>query len=604
MSDPLLTAALTTGVSTIVNKGLSFIPEAARKISEKIGEGKIVNKEAYGNYLKRLIQKHGYVKTLLYKNEPKNIEDFFVIPTIREGNLVFSAKELIDSIDSRPSCLLMEGSGGLGKSTVLRYFLIQIAKKGEYIPVYVELRKLNDAERGFPALIKHSLDLFNDRVFVDDDSYQKALSTGNMLFLLDGFDEIMDEKREGSLRDINEFMDLHYGNKFILTCRDGIPPELFQRFSLIKLCPLGKDQIEKFIKRAPFDSESAKKKFLRLLNVRLMSEYSDFVSNPLLLSMMLITYEQEGEIPQRNGCSFFEKAFDALYNRHDFVKDGFKRVFHSKMPREQFEEIFSRFCLKSYARELFEFGEADIRKLLREVSRNLQISIDIDAYIKDLVESVCMLIIDDGKYSFSHRSFQEYFAARAIEPEDDTTQCLVCADLLDKLKHRIDTDDMFPMLKSLSGVRYEKNVITPILKEFNIEKITLKELIKLFLDQNVIAVAKIEYPDQHKTLYIHSTRISARWVLLLQETTIYENVNLGAPDGVLHGLRDAITTLPNSYVIHNGSFEGREYEVKRLTYDSSKLIEDVFIRSRLYGALEEIASSDTTQSNTSFSDLL
>ncbi len=56
----------------------------------------------------------------------------------------------------------------------------------------------------------------------------------------------------------------------------------------------------------------------------------DYFENPLLLSIMLITYQDSALIPVQLH-NFYSSAFDALFFRHDATKAGFRRPTKTEM---------------------------------------------------------------------------------------------------------------------------------------------------------------------------------------------------------------------------------------------------------------------------------
>lgn len=141
-------------------------------------------------------------------------------------------------------------------------------------------------------------------------------------------------------------------------------------------------------------------------------KHRSFAENPLLLSMMFLTFMQNNSIPNHL-VEFYEKAFQALYNHHDSRDKGiYKREFScNELDETGFKRIFSRFCFQSYFKETYEFTEKELTNYLEDSIKKLGYTVDAVNYLKDLHDVVCLIIREGNSYRFAHRSFQTYFAA-------------------------------------------------------------------------------------------------------------------------------------------------------------------------------------------------
>lgn len=79
--------------------------------------------------------------------------------------------------------------------------------------------------------------------------------------------------------------------------------------------PLSKKQALSLVNKIEFD-ESAKRAFYTELSRTLYDKYTSFASNPLLLTIMLLTFSNHASIPE-NLNEFYEEAFTTLFNMHD-----------------------------------------------------------------------------------------------------------------------------------------------------------------------------------------------------------------------------------------------------------------------------------------------
>ena len=70
-------------------------------------------------------------------------------------------------------------------------------------------------------------------------------------------------------------------------------------------------------------------------------KHESFASNPLLLNIMLLTYDNYADIPEKLHL-FYSNAFETLYIKHDATKGGYKREFKTKLSSDDFKRVFVR----------------------------------------------------------------------------------------------------------------------------------------------------------------------------------------------------------------------------------------------------------------------
>lgn len=418
---------------------------------------------AFRGYLKNSYAKYSKIKTLLYRTEPKYIYDFFEIPYLEKEHSKYIKAKDIDNILDISNYVIIQGTGGIGKSTLMKHLFINELEKKDLIPVFLELKDINDLEADYEIsdIILEKLDNLGSQL--QKKYLQYALKSGCFLFLLDGYDEIVSHKRDYFFRRFETFCDKYSKNYFIISSRPYSEFIEFQRFTVIKTCPLNKEQAMSLVGKLEFDKD-IKQRFVNALDLELYEKHKSFASNPLLLNIMLLTYDNYAEIPEKLHL-FYANAFETLYSKHDATKAGYRRELKSKLSYDSFKKIFSYFCFISYVQAKVEFSSDDLRTILKKVSIN-KVTFEIDNYIYDLVNSLCVLYKEGLNYKFAHRSFQEYFTALFLKELPDESMKQMGIQLIHKDIFKVTNDNVFDMLFDMAEERVEQNVFLPILQEF------------------------------------------------------------------------------------------------------------------------------------------
>lgn len=298
---------------------------------------------------------------------------------------------------------------------------------------------------------------------LNKDYLNYALKSGCFLFLFDGYDEIVSEKKDIFFKELDAFCDKYSENYYIISSRPYTEFIEFQRFTVLSTLALSKDQAIELIEKIEYD-ESIKRRFLKRLENELYDKHTSFASNPLLLNIMLITFDNYAEIPEKLHL-FYENAFEALYSKHDATKAGYKRDLKSKLTYDSLKKVFSYFCFISYAQGKLEFTSDEMKEILNKIDIK-KISFDKDDLIFDLTSAVCVLYREGIDYRFVHRSFQEYFTAVFLKELPDESLKKIAVDLIKKDAFRLSNDGVFKMLRDMAEERFEQNVLLPILEEY------------------------------------------------------------------------------------------------------------------------------------------
>lgn len=406
----------------------------------------------YRSYLSTLFEKYSKAKSFLLRGEAVPLHDFYVPLDLAAKKTRICAPGITDVL-KLASNMIVIGSAGCGKSMLVRYLLLDALLTKTRVPVFVELRQFNLFEGDLMQLIAKNLAAYK---FTMDDSYiRKAIEVGHFVVFLDGYDEVAHDRRQAVRTLIREFVKLYDRNAVILTSRPDPELEGWNSFLLSQVSPLSLPQARALVEKLPFD-DILKERFLVDLQMDLFHKHESFLSNPLLLSIMLLSYGQSASIPNKLSV-FYNQAYEALFERHDVLKDGFKRRLLTPLDIQDFSRLFAAFCIQTYDKRKIEFSHTEALECI-EASQNITgLLCEKEAYLQDLIQAVCLLVQDGLQIVFAHRSFQEYFAARFISHATPEVQ----KQLIHKYTLNILRDGVLTMLHEMRPDVVERHYIIP-----------------------------------------------------------------------------------------------------------------------------------------------
>ena len=440
----------------------------------------------YLSYLSAIKEEYEATRTLLYKDVPVPFYSFYVCNRIRRTSYIARMRKqgqvireddrsvVIEDCSAKyitalSKYIILKGTGGLGKSMMMRHLLLDAVRnyegKESMVPVFVALKDYSTWNGEFEQYVFESISRFSDAVSIE--VFKKDLKAGRYLLLFDGLDEIPTAYACQFEREIAGFLSRYKNNMYIISSRpisDFLP---YNHFEVMQLEPLTKDQALTLIEKLDFrpDKPEIKAKFRSEVNSKLFISHYEFTSNPLLLTIMLMTFERFGTIPTKMH-KFYSEAYQVLSETHDASKGAYQRVFKTGLDSDRMETYFSEFCARTYMAEQFEVSDdaaKDVFNRLTELKKKKDTTTQFSKFMGDVCDNLCLMYHENGKYHFMHRSFQEYFSALFFSRQMDDT-LLPIAQSFEKKKGRHGTDLTFGMLYDMITEKIEKKVFIPTLE--------------------------------------------------------------------------------------------------------------------------------------------
>ncbi|EFH3250472.1 NACHT domain-containing protein, partial [Escherichia coli] len=413
------------------------------------------------------------------------------------------------------------GIAGQGKSTILRKLFIEQVFHGDKIPFFIELRKVGDD--GIRSYLERLLKNLSLRP--TDVETEELFKSNKIILMLDGFDEISSEKKNGILNEITQ-LNLTYSLQVITTSRPGTticsePSIVNYKVELLK-----ESDILSIIERLNTNNNVIDKEQLSKIKetIRKNKNLVSVMTSPILVTLFHVCYPYMDIIP-KNTVEFYSNLFMTLYLRHDKVKN-FDREKSSSLSHNEAYECFCALCFYSIYKNSYDFTE---RSLIDYTKTAMQVKgkkegCEPASLAMDFVNVTC-LIQKDGydKYIFIHKSIQEYHAAEFIKNISSEKKGkfynLICEDIKN---NNLKYSNSVAFLAEIDEIDCARHLIMPLCEHSGVsdwaklDQLGYKELFRNFFSD---CYANLEYDgNSFKMLsFSHSTYFNNWLIMFLNE---------------------------------------------------------------------------------------
>lgn len=448
------------------SKIIEKIADAAIRVGSRVFDrAKVGLQVGFTSYLEKSYKRCRYYKTILNPYEPSDLEETYISVQLRHlsKSEYVEDRELTTKFIDGHRCVVT-GLAGCGKSMFMRNATLRAFESKYCLPLFIELRKFNESRSKELILFAYN-ECTSSQSNVTIAQFKVALKSGLFALILDGFDEIEFDLRRLVSEQIQNLAEDYEKCPIIISGRpDRDIFSAWEQFDVYEVEKFDKRQTVELVKSVKYDS-GVKERFLKALEDRLFKSHEDFLKSPLLTIIMLLTYEEFGEIPNKMHA-FYSRAFDTLFQKHDADKEQFVRKIKTNLSREDFRTILSAFCAMTYAEEKFTFSRDSLNKFVNkaiEYTKNSIPNLDVRAsnFIDDLRDAVCLVQEEGMEFVFVHRSFQEYFTA-VFAGHLSGAQA---KKILDKLSSRFN-DNAVPMAIDLNREKVELHWVIPTIDKY------------------------------------------------------------------------------------------------------------------------------------------
>lgn len=415
-ADPITTEATTQAVKATI---ALLASKAAPKFREQILKWKT---DSQIEKLQGNIRQIGKITTIASRSS-STIDEIYYPSRVKVGRTgartVAFASEIFPG-KSRITLIL--GTAGQGKSVFLRYLCLRELDMDGFLPIFVELRKV-DSKTNLHTLLLESIRNLGIGEQNPEEILKLFLKLGKTKIFLDGYDEI---SREFSLRTKSEITKIvrdHENIKILITSRPGaISQHLSDSIDIYQceIAPITPSEHGAFIDKIGASLETRE----RLLSAigRSKSEIKDLLSTPLMLTLLVKTCGAQQDLPDTLP-EFYDSLFNVLSSTHDGTKPGYVREKATKLGNAELERLFCAFSFAS--KELFRKNSLSHRQLeesFLSASKITDVKCSIEGFKTDITETICLMAKDGLDTAYIHKSIQEYYAARFIHLLEDKEQ--------------------------------------------------------------------------------------------------------------------------------------------------------------------------------------
>ncbi|KAB0324982.1 NACHT domain-containing protein [Janthinobacterium sp. PLB04] len=374
-------------------------------VKEKIS---ILRTASKMNGLHKKLWESQRVKTIWHTDRPLSLSTFFYpVSVSNEDNEGSTKLTSLENLENNHNIIF--GTVGQGKSILMRYLLGREIRSGVRVPVFCELR--NVEEKSLFSYLTERFSLLLG-IKTDIELMTHFAEKGKISFLLDGFDEIDTINVQKTLVEIDDLSYKFPMCRIVLSSRPDTECKNLSNFYANRISPLENEDLFGFYKKITKDEEFTN----RLVNAITASpvKIKELVKTPLLATLLAISYQTAHKIPL-DFAEFYDELFQILLVRHDGSKLGWRRQRKTKLNDREIQQIFEAFCFATRRRQTITLDRENAYQFAIESIRECDVTSDPQGFIEDVKNITCLLVDEAKKINFVHASVQEFFAARYIK---------------------------------------------------------------------------------------------------------------------------------------------------------------------------------------------
>ncbi len=376
------------------------------------------------------------------------------------------------AIQTYKHCVIV-GDPGAGKTTLLKYLALKSARKQltglPDLPIHIELNDFASSE--YDDLLDFAANKWDERYGIPENKareyMEENLEAGRALLLLDALDETVigatTEFAENSYRFVsNAIMQVatrYHQSSIVVTARKAGYQQRapLTGFTELEVLDFSLQDIRQFVRKwfAGYDNPRKRAnaedlQFRLEHNPRIQS----LAANPLLLSLIVIVYEAQLDLPDRR-AELYKQCVETLLTKWDASRDiRRRREFKPEHKRQLLAEVAWHFHTEGRRY----FPENELLTVIASFLPVVGLQTEQNRQVLDEIAAENGLLKEQAQawYGFLHLTLQEYFVAQhAVDQNKLDTLLLHRGDPWWEeviLLYCGQTSDASPLLRRLLGL--------------------------------------------------------------------------------------------------------------------------------------------------------
>ncbi|MCK4760885.1 MAG: NACHT domain-containing protein [Candidatus Aminicenantes bacterium] len=461
-------------VAIIIGALKSKVQAGAEWILDKLGKygkGKLAERRFLKRYFEHIIFTHQFLKIVGFNTagiSRPQLEEVYISLRVSNFDLSYKVKNGISTDNdcnenksipfskALKQCkkMVILGTPGAGKTTILSYTLLMFARnkaerqfeiKDKLIPIFIPLRRLTHNDSILESITNPKSGIISKDILKEcpKNYFEEKLKKGECIVLLDGLDEVTDEKKHRQVaQKVNNMLGAYPGNRFIVTCRIAGWKNLLTGFKILETRNFNRNEIHRFIRgwhKAIITQEERnkleldKKEFQKKWKVHLDEKVKPAIDlqsnrlidtidknnrilaiavNPMLLSLICLIHYNRSVLP-KGRTILYNQCIEFLVDSWDRSRDILSVI---DINLTQKESILREIAFQLHLSGKGEDTRENIIAIIEKKAPELGIKIDPKELL-EIIEERSGLLVERSIniVGFSHLTLQEHLTAQYIQ---------------------------------------------------------------------------------------------------------------------------------------------------------------------------------------------